>query len=72
MRESKSEIDFDSEGRAIWIIHFLEDEDLAFSIGYKDMSAANEARRRWLVGTANDVSDLAGVDRFKDDAIIVA
>ena len=71
MRESKSEIDFDTEGNAIWIIHFLEDEELAFSIAYRDMATANEARRRWLVGTANDVSDLAGVDRFREDAIIV-
>ena len=70
MRECKGEIDFDIEGKAIWVYHFYEDEEFAFSVAYKDMATANEARRRWLVGTAVDFSDLAEVDRFKDDVII--
>lgn len=70
MRDCKSEIDFDINGNAIWVVHFYEDEDFAFSVGYKDMGTANEAKRRWLVGTAIEFSDLTEVDRFKDDAII--
>lgn len=70
MRHCKQELDFTLDGHAIWVIEFYEDEEYAFSVGYKDMTTANEAKRRWLVGTAVDFSDLALVDRFKDDAII--
>ncbi len=70
MRNCKQELDFTLDGHAIWVIDFYEDEEFAFSVGYKDMTTANEAKRRWLVGTAIDFSDLALVDRFKDDAII--
>jgi len=70
MRECKSEIDFTIDGNAIWVVNFWEDDEFAFAVGYKDMSTANEAKRRWLVGTAIDFSDLAEVDRFRDDVII--
>lgn len=70
MRNCKQELDFTLDGHAIWVIEFYEDEEYAFSVGYKDMTTANEAKRRWLVGTAVDFSDLVEVDRFKDDAII--
>jgi len=70
MRDCKSEIDIDINGNAIWVVHFYEDEEFAFSVAYRFMSTANEAKRRWLVGTAVEYSDLTEVDRFKDDAII--
>ena len=70
MRECKQELDFTLDGHAIWVVDFYEDEEFAFTVGYKDMSTANEAKRRWLVGTAVDFTDLTEVDRFKDDAII--
>ena len=70
MRNCKQELDFTLDGHAIWVIEFYEDEEYAFSVGYKDMTTANEAKRRWLVGTAIEFSDLTAVDRFKDDVII--
>ena len=70
MRECKQELDFTLDGHAIWIVHFYEDEEFAFSVAYRDMSTANEAKRRWLVGTAIEFSDLTEVDRFKEDVII--
>lgn len=70
MRDCKSEIDFDIQGNAIWVVHFYEDEDFAFSVAYRDMSTANEAKRRWLVGTAVEFSDLTEVDRFREDVIV--
>ena len=70
MRDCKSELDFTLGGDAIWVVHFYEDEEFAFSVGYKDMSTANEAKRRWLVGTAIEFNDLTEVDRFKDDVIV--
>ena len=70
MRECKQELDITLDGNVIWVIDFYEDGEYAFTVGYKDMTTANEAKRRWYVGTAVDFSDLAEVDRFKDDAII--
>ena len=70
MRECKQELDFTLDGHAIWVVDFYEDEEFAFTVGYKDMATANEAKRRWLVGTAVEFADLTEVDRFKDDAII--
>lgn len=72
MRDCKQELDFTLDGHAIWVVHFYEDEEFAFSVGYKDMGTAREAKRRWLVGTAVDFNDLTEVDRFREDAIIVA
>ena len=72
MRECKQELDFTLDGHAIWVIEFYEDEDFAFSVAYKDMTTANEAKRRWLVGTAVEFSDLTEVDRFKDDVIVAS
>ena len=72
MRDCKSEIDFDINNNAIWVVHFYEDEEFAFSVGYKDMGTANEAKRRWLVGTAIEFSDLTEVDRFKEDVIVAS
>ena len=72
MRECKQELDFTLDGHAIWVIEFYEDGDYAFSVGYKDMTTANEAKRRWLVGTAVEFSDLTEVDRFKDDVIVAS
>ena len=57
MRECKQELDFTLDGHAIWVIDFYEDGEFAFSVGYKDMTTANEAKRRWYVGTAVDFSD---------------
>ena len=70
MRECKQELDFTLDGNAIWVVDFYEDEEFAFTVGYKDMTTANEAKRRWLVGTAVDFTDLTEVDRFRDDAIV--
>lgn len=70
MRECKSEIDFSDDNVAIWVVHFHERYSRKFSIGYRDMSTANEAKRRWLIGIANEVNDLAEVDRFREDAIV--
>ena len=70
MRECKQELDFTLDGHAIWVVDFYEDEEFAFTVGYKDMSTANEAKRRWLVGTAVEFADLTEVDRFRDDAIL--
>jgi hypothetical protein len=70
MRDCKSEIDIDINGNAIWVVHFYEDDEFAFSVAYRFMDVANEAKRRWLVGTAVEFADLTEVDRFKDDVII--
>ena len=70
MRECKQELDFTLDGHAIWVVEFYEDSEFAFAVGYKDMTTANEAKRRWLVGTAIEFSDLTEVDRFREDVII--
>ena len=70
MRHCKQELDFTLDGHAIWLIEFYEDDEFAFAVGYKDMTTANEAKRRWLVGTAVEFTDLTEVDRFRDDAIL--
>ena len=72
MRECKQELDFTLDGHAIWVVDFYEDDEFAFTVGYKDMSTANEAKRRWLVGTAIEFADLTEVDRFRNDVIVAS
>lgn len=50
MRECKQELDITLDGNVIWVIDFYEDGEYAFTVGYKDMTTANEAKRRWYVG----------------------
>lgn len=57
-RTIRQDMDVNEFGRVLWVVSFIDNNELMFSVMCGDMTTAREAGRRWLVGTANTVEEL--------------